>query len=79
VIQIRLKDLLKEKNKSMYWLSQNTGLPYVTVWRLGQALQKRIDLNVLNSICKSLKCTPGDLLIYIEDDKDQKKRIKKIN
>jgi putative transcriptional regulator len=30
----------------------------------------RIDEPTLNSICKALKCQPGDLMVYEEDESD---------
>jgi putative transcriptional regulator len=66
VIQIRLKELLKEKDVSMNKLSQMTGLSYVTIWRLSKSDQTRIDLIVLARICDALRCQPGDLLINVK-------------
>jgi putative transcriptional regulator len=30
----------------------------------------RIDGDVLNALCKALKCQPGDLMMYEEDEAD---------
>ena len=34
MIKIIINEKLKEKNKSMYWLSETTGIPYPTIYNL---------------------------------------------
>ena len=41
----------------------------VSRWRHPDYVPQRLDCaGLLNGMCKALKCTPGDLLVYSEDD-----------
>jgi DNA-binding Xre family transcriptional regulator len=71
VIRIRLKEVLKEKNKSLFQLSYESSTPYTTLHRISKSNQRRIDLEVLSRICLALGCQPGELLI--ETDLKRKK------
>jgi DNA-binding Xre family transcriptional regulator len=69
MIEVRLKDLLKARERSRYWLSQETGIGYKTLMRIEQAeSSNRIELRVLEQICRALECEPGDLLVLADDD-----------
>jgi putative transcriptional regulator len=70
MIEVRLKDLLEARGKSRYWLSQESGLQYKTLMRIESAEHtNRIELRVLNEICRALQCQPGDLLVFIDEEK----------
>lgn len=73
MIIIKLGDYLQEKGHTLYWLAQNSGVPYVTLWKLGQVTtQKSINLPVLSRVCSALDCQPGDLLSYVPDEEADK-------
>jgi len=65
MIQPKLAEILLDREKSMYWLAQETGIAYTTLHRLGKARAKSVDFGVLDKICGALNCQPGDLLIRI--------------
>src|SRR5262245_56812283 len=72
VIQIRLNDLLEKKQRTLYWLAKNSGVPYVTLWSMQKKdTQDSIRLPVLSRICTALECLPGDLLFYVPDAEDK--------
>jgi putative transcriptional regulator len=67
MIQVRLKELLEARGKSRYWLSQETGIQYNTLTRIDRAeSSNRIELRVLDAICRALQCQPGDLLTFVD-------------
>ena len=71
VIYIELDKMLKRKEKSLYWLSANAGVPYPTLWKLvKKERQRSINLEVLSRICSALNCLPGDILVYEEGEED---------
>ncbi len=71
VIYIKLDKMLKSKQRSLYWLSANAGVPYPTLWKLiKKERQRSINLEVLSRICSALDCLPGDILIYEENEED---------
>jgi putative transcriptional regulator len=71
MVYVRLRQLLEKRGKSIYWLSSSAGIPYPTLWKLlNKETQSSINLKVLSKICAALKCLPGDILIYEEDEED---------
>jgi len=64
MIKIELEKLLD--GKSLYWLSQQTGIRWGTIAAIAKGTIRRIDLESLNALCDALECTPGDLLIKVE-------------
>jgi putative transcriptional regulator len=71
MIRIELKKLLD--GRSLYWLSQQTGIRWATIAALEKGKLKRIDLEALNRICEALECQPGDLLVHVERRKAGKR------
>jgi putative transcriptional regulator len=64
MIKSKLKAVLEDRGKSMYWLAQETGIAYSTLIRMTKDRAQSIDLGVLDTICNTLSCQPGDLLIH---------------
>jgi len=60
VIRIELKQLLD--GRSLYWLSQESGIRWATIAAMAKGKLRRIDLSALDAICDALDCEPGDLL-----------------
>ena len=70
MIEVRLKQLLETRGRSRYWLANESGIDYGTLMRIEQAeSSNRIELRVLDEICRALECQPGDLLVRIDDSK----------
>lgn len=71
MIMFRLNEVLKEKGRSAYWLSQETGILQnrLSVMR---RKAKGIQWDTLDKICKALECSPGDLIVMVEDKKKAK-------
>ena len=63
VINVRLTQLLEERERTLYWLSQETGVRYATVWKLSRGEVGRLNLDALDRVCEALDCQPGDLLV----------------
>jgi len=67
MIKVRLKELLEARGRSRYWLSQESGIDYKTLMRIDQAVaSNRIELRVLDTLCRTLQCQPGDLLVFVD-------------
>ena len=64
MIKIELETLLD--GKSLYWLSQETGIRWGTIAAIAKGTIRRIDLESLDAICDALECQPGDLLVKVE-------------
>ena len=75
MIEVKLKELLEARGRSRYWLAQESGIEYKTLARIEQAeSSNRIELRVLDEICRALQCQPGDILVWIDDSKTEGKR-----
>ena len=80
MIKLRLEDLLKRQEKTLYWLASPEGanVEYATLWRLKEGISKSIPFELLDNICTALKCQPGELLVQVkgETPKEQRKKRK---
>jgi putative transcriptional regulator len=71
MILIRLNEVAEKKGRSLYWLSRNADIPYVTLWNISQKEnQSSISLPVLSKLYTALECKPGDLLEHVADAED---------
>lgn len=48
-------------------LSELSGVSVSAINRIYNETAERIDRNTLDALCRSLNCTPGDLLEYVPD------------
>ena len=56
--------MLAKRKMSLSSLSKKVGISIVNLSRLKTGNAKAIRYTTLNSICKVLKCKPGDILDY---------------
>lgn len=63
MIKIELEKLLE--GRSLYWLSQETGIRWATLAAMQNGKAQRLNLEDLELICDALECEPGDLLIRV--------------
>ncbi len=73
MIRIRLKELLQERTRTLYWLAKQTGVRYATIWKLSRGEVARLNLDALDRICEALECQPGDLLVRKTETKKGKR------
>ncbi|MGP4107928.1 helix-turn-helix domain-containing protein [Virgibacillus sp. L01] len=69
-VKLRLSELLGIHKMSQKELAQKTGIRPATISAIYHEQLKRIDIDHINSLCKVLNCEPGDLIVYIDDDKN---------
>ena len=75
MIEVRLKQILEARGRTRYWLAKESGLDYTTLTRVERAeSSNRIELRVLDEICRVLECQPGDILVRVDDNKAENKR-----
>ena len=67
MIKIELEKLLN--GRSLYWLSQQTGIRWATLAAMANGKTQRLNLEDLHLICTALECKPGDLLVLVETRK----------
>jgi len=70
MINIRLDYVLLDKRMKLKDLAQATGLAVNNLSILKTNKARAIRFSTLNSLCKALNCTPGDLIEYVSDDEN---------
>ena len=66
-IIIRLDRVLADRKMQLSELSERVGISIVNLSNLKTGKVKAIRFSTLEAICKVLKCQPGDLLEYTEE------------
>ena len=69
-IVVRLDRVMVEKKVSLNELAQNVGITNANMSNLKTGKAKAIRFSTLERICKILKCQPGDILEYVDDEAD---------
>ena len=68
MINIRLDYVLLDRRMKLKDLADATGLAVNNLSILKTNKARAIRFSTLNSLCKSLNCTPGNLLEYTPDE-----------
>jgi len=68
MIIIRLDRMLANRKMRLNDLAAQVGISNVNLSYLKTGKVKAIRFSTLNAICKVLRCQPGDILEYIEDE-----------
>ena len=71
-IIINLDVVMEQRKKGLTELAKDVDITLANLSILKNNKAKAIRLSTLNAICKSLNCQPGDILQYIEDEKEEK-------
>jgi len=67
LIKLMALELLKENNKTKYWLYKQLGMSYQNFNKMINNETKSIRYENIETMCRLLNCTPNDLL-KISDD-----------
>lgn len=62
-MKLNIKEKLTEKNMSRYELAKRIGVTYPTITTIYNGESTSIKLEILESICYVLECTPNDILV----------------
>lgn len=65
---LRLDRVMADRKISLKELAENVGITTANMSNLKTGKAKAIRFSTLEAICKTLKCQPGDILEYTEDD-----------
>ena len=60
---LRILEILKEKNKTKYWLYIQLGLSYQNFNKMVNNETNGIKFENLKALCDILECTPNDLFV----------------
>ena len=67
-IIVNLDVMLAKRKLTSLEMSQRVGITTANLSILKTGKAKAIRMSTLEAICRELKCQPGDLLEYTEDD-----------
>ena len=67
-MKLNIKDKLESKNMSRYELAKRIGVTYPTITSIYNGNSTSIKLEILESICRELDCTPNEIIV--SDDKN---------
>lgn len=68
MIIIRLDRVLADKKMKLNELAAQVGISNVNLSYLKTGKVRAIRFSTLDAICRVLKCQPGDILEYVEND-----------
>lgn len=66
---IKLRAVLDQQNKSIYWLNKETGIASSTLSRICNNKTTSIEFSVLDKICEALNCDVSDILQKEQNNK----------
>lgn len=61
MVYINIKEILKKKGKSKYWLIKNMQGGYQNISAMMNNETTGIKFETIDKLCKILECTPNDL------------------
>ena len=67
-IIVNLDMMLAKRKMTSLELAQRVGMTPANLSILKAGKAKALRMSTLDSICRELKCQPGDLLEYVDDD-----------
>lgn len=71
MIKLRVAEILREKEKSKYWLYIQLGMSYQNFNNMVMNRTKSIRYETIEALCQILECEPNDLFDF-ETDGNQK-------
>ena len=72
MIIIRLDRVLADRKMRLNDLAAQVGISNANLSYLKTGKVKAVRFSTLDAICKVLKCQPGDILEYVEDEEQEK-------
>lgn len=67
-IRIRLEEVMSKNKVSLNELSQKVGITLSNLSIIKNEKSKAIRLSTLDALCRALKCQPGDIIQYVDDE-----------
>ena len=69
-IQINLDVMMAKRKMGLTELAKEVDITLANLSILKNGKAKAVRLETLNAICRALKCQPGDILEYVEEEED---------
>lgn len=65
MIDIKLLNILDEKDRNLNWLSNNAGINYSTLYNFAHQKTSSVTYDILERLCKTLRCKVQDIIEYV--------------
>jgi putative transcriptional regulator len=75
-IVLRIDELLKERERTAYWLANEVGMTHGGFYKVIKGKIKALNLELLAKLCDVLECQPGDLLVLDKGNVEEKRKKK---
>lgn len=72
MLKLNVLELLKEKERTKYWLFVQLGMTYTNYNNLIMNRTKSIKYETIEKLCKILECKPNDLFIQVSGEPPKK-------
>lgn len=69
-IILRLDRVMADRKMSLNELAERVGISNVNLSNIKTGKISAIRFSTLNAICHTLKCQPGDILEFVDDDQN---------
>lgn len=69
VVQLRVLEILKEQEKTKYWLYKRMEMSYQNFNKMVTNQTKSIHYDKIQKLCELLECSVGDLFEITEEEK----------
>jgi len=66
-IRLQIDEVLKERGRSAYWLSKQTGIAQSSLARMRHQKTQGIQWDTLMRLCSALDCGPGELIVIVAE------------
>lgn len=73
MIKINLPVLLAQRGIKVADVDRQLDISRSTLYRLYNNDVIKIDIDAIDKLCQFLNCTPGDIILYEEDDQSDNK------
>ncbi len=70
MLHLNVKEMLKKRNKTKYWLVQNMHSDYKTVSDMIENKTSGIKFGTIEKLCNLLDCTPNDIFKFNDNNSD---------
>ena len=74
MIRLELEPLLEKRAKTFYWLAKTAGIHHAVMSKLRHNDMKSVRFDVLDRLCDVLECSPGDILVKVDEGKKGSKK-----
>lgn len=76
MLKLNVLELLKEKERTKYWLFVQLGMTYTNYNNLIMNRTKSIKYDTVEKLCEILECEPNDLFVKSDEDVNRKQASK---